>query len=194
MGLQKGMKLCHRVILEGKTLSHEVGPIEQKIDGALIFPMKTLSFMPFAISAHMILPILYGEDFVLSQLEVCLDILIVDEQEQRPLLWQSPSRSIFLLGEIIEGLHEGFLTCGFSLKSIAKSSGDGLSIKFLAPEGMMAHAALGGVMALGAIFDFLLFSRGLVIKSCSSSVKVKNRAQDQFLQLFKQLLESYCSV
>jgi hypothetical protein len=159
------MELCHVIILNHDyTLSHKIySPTEvergaNSMAGPFRFPFMSTAMV--ALKGFETVLNYAGDDRELKWM-----VSVVDDLEKKPLFaGSSQARSIFLLGELLDGLAVGFKVIGFDLKAIETDiQASELIVDFTVPKNSSPLCMIGSLMCLMTMFDSLLFARGLLM-------------------------------
>lgn len=196
----KIMKLCHTVTLgKDRRLLHAVRPLtgleEQSPTSLLAGPCK-ISFNSQRLAAltHISEPL--GFDFLfIEPFRVTWSVLIIDDLERQPLFAnRSPVQSLLMVGELIDGLYEGFQSFGHSLTSVTVDPiTQHLVLSFEIAKDTQAKSAIGAAMCFVTIINSLLFVRGLGVASASLSMPEEWKLErPDFVNLYRYILtETY---
>lgn len=159
------MDLCHVVVLnENFSLSHLVMPKAAIDNKALIMagPFQGTSFSRAMIALRS--PQIHC-DFASKDVHLRWSISIVDELEQRNLIETcSQARSIFWLGELLDGLKVATEILGIEVRTIRPNTGV-LVLEIIISHRYGSASMVGTAMCLMTLWDSLLFARGLALGS-----------------------------
>jgi hypothetical protein len=115
----------------------------------------------------------------------------IDDLEGRPLFATlSGLRALLLMGEMIEGIQQGFAAFNLGLVSLTPNvTANTATIDYIIPEETSLYHALGSVLCLRGIIDSLLFARGLRVGSAKAAVGDKGHSfEKDFLTLYQGVL------
>lgn len=171
------MQLCHTItVLADYSMQHAIHSEEQlarlQKNCSLTGPFKpSFSTQSFAV-VHDDHAKAWRSDSFDSQRAVKISLTIVDDLEKKPLfLGMSSARSLFLIGELIDGFAESVALVGFTLTVIKpEQESQSLDIEFIVPHAMPTTSMIGGVLCVMTMVDALLFARGLTIADETAKV------------------------
>jgi hypothetical protein len=187
------MEISHVITIDKNAiLTHELKPqaFIQKVsqDQLLLGPCR-LSFTQFSYVALKTPELIINKSLTRSKnFQVMFFLVVVDEMEKKPLLKHySAARSLWLLGEIVDGICESLQCTGLREISISAKHLD-LLIKFEIPADLSHGALLGSGMCLVTLIDSLLFARGLCIANAKVLIGDEQESMLRFFALYKQIL------
>lgn len=177
------MDLFHAIILNHDySQSHKV-LAKQELDLT-----QNIIAGPFAVPCMSTALVAIGNNEQISQfssdvLEMSFVMGIVDDLEKRSLITGcTQARSIFWLGELLDGMRMGFGALGFLLKSVEPNVEAGtLEIRFSIPN-TSERFVVGSLMCLFTMLDSLFFARGLLIENPHLTC-ARNHEEFEHLQL-----------
>jgi hypothetical protein len=165
------MELLHAVVLnDGNKITHKVISSEELnfghiLNGPFSLPIYNISLVALTTKDNI------SSDFW-QEINGKLSLSIIDDLEKKPLLKEyTQRRAVFLLGELIQMLKISFTTIGCKLRSIEPDNISGfLHINFSLLK-QSTSKALGSLMCLLTIIDYLLFSRSLCLDGVNLSTE-----------------------
>lgn len=189
------MKLCHTItITTSYAVTHAVRPCAQLAESNILRAPVHTSFSTHAFAAIADHEITLPVSALRADVRWRLQLTIVDEMEQKPLLLDvKPSQALFVLGEIVDGIAEALTALDFVFCELMPvNDSPKLCVEFIAPKDRPIRELIGSALCLNVMLDALLCSRGLLIGEVAATYANANSGESDVDSLLKQIWERSC--
>ena len=192
------MNLCHTITLtKAFTFVHEIQDRHAILSlptSQVLMPPKNIGASRWLFAALRKGDVDLGDNVpIVADVVLAIELAIVDDFEQRPFFSShSGARSLFILGELIDGLFDGASVLGLTkLKITTNPLKNNLQFTCALPAGISSHTGVGATMCLATICDALFFERGLKIASSQIDMEYRNsELPKHFLNYLKSVFVS----